>query len=151
MQKTFNIFSKLTFIFKKHGFNLYLVGGASRDFLLGEQIEEFDCATDATPDEMETFLLDANYVFRKYGTVSLKLEGHRFEITTFRREKGYINYRYPDNIKFVKTIEEDYPRRDFTINAIYIDDESNVYDYVDGQKDLNNKILRAIEIGRAHV
>lgn len=131
-------------LFEKHGFSLYLVGGASREFLLGEQISEFDCATDATADEMESFLIDANFVFRKYGTVTHKVDGHRFEITTLRKEAGYINYRYPDKITFVKTIGEDYVRRDFTINAIYIDARQNIYDFAGGQKDLKQKVLRMI-------
>lgn len=144
MTSTFKIFLDLATLFKKHGFNLYLVGGASREFLLGEEITEFDCATDATAEEMETFLIGASFVFRKYGTVTHKLDGYRFEITTLRKEKGYINYRYPDKITFVKTIGEDYVRRDFTINALYIDAEQNVYDFTNGQKDLEQRILRMI-------
>lgn len=144
MANTFKIFLKLATLFKKHGFSLYLVGGASREFLLDEQITEFDCATDATVDDMENFLHDANFVFRKYGTVTHKLDGCRFEITTLRKETGYINYRYPDNITFVQTIAEDYVRRDFTINAIYIDAEQKVYDFTGGQKDLEQRVLRMI-------
>lgn len=144
MDNSFDKFLKLAAIFRKNGYVLFLVGGASREFLLGEKISEFDCATDATADEMEKFLFNANFVFRKYGTVTMKIDNQRFEITTLRTEGGYINYRYPSNIQFVKKIEEDYVRRDFTINAIYLDEKQNIYDFTNGQEDLHNKVLRMI-------
>ncbi len=144
MNNEINLFIELAVLFRKHGHALYIVGGASRDFLLKQPIEEFDCATDATPAEMETFLADANYVFKKYGTVSLRKQGYKFEITTFRKEQGYIKHRYPANIKFVKNIAEDYQRRDFTINALYIDEKLNLYDFTNGEQDLINKKLRMI-------
>lgn len=144
MNNEINLFIELAALFSKHGYALYIVGGASRDFLLKQRIEEFDCATDATPKEMELFLPKANYVFAKYGTVTLRKQGYKFEITTFRTEQGYIKYRYPANIKFVKNIAEDYHRRDFTINALYINEKLQVYDFTNGQEDLLNKKLRMI-------
>lgn len=134
-------FDDIATIFNKHGFRLFMVGGTSRDFLLGLEIADFDVATDATPAEMEVFLPDAKYRFREFGTVSLKYQGKLFEITTLRQEGEYLDYRHPGKIVFVKDPKLDYVRRDFTINALYIDDKYRIYDYGSGLKDLENKKL----------
>lgn len=140
-QEKLRPFLSVATIFATHGFNLYLVGGSTRSFLLGEEINDFDCATNATVDDMSLFLEDANYVFAKFGTVLVKHKGHKFEITTLREEGKYVDFRHPTYIHFVKEIERDYVRRDFTINALYLDKELNVYDFCDGQKHLQEKKL----------
>ena len=137
-------FTSLATIFNKHGFRLYMVGGTTRDYLLDLDILDYDFATDATPDEMKVFLPDANYSFEKFGTVRVKDGEVKVDITTFREEGKYLDYRHPSSIKFVKTIKEDYVRRDFTINAIYIDEKFNVIDPCDGIDDLENRIIRFI-------
>lgn len=138
------LFDDLATHFLKHGYKLYMVGGTSRDFLLGKEITDFDFATDATPTEMEEFLEDANYRFAMFGTVSLKYLGEHIEITTLRTEGKYTDFRHPGIIKFVKTPAEDYIRRDFTINALYIDENYDILDYNQGLKDLDAKVLRMI-------
>lgn len=138
------IFDGLATLFKNHGFSLYMVGGTSRDFLLGRIISDIDLATDATPADMEKFLGSANYRFAEFGTVSLKYLEQKVEITTLRVEGKYLDYRHPGSIKFVASPEEDYPRRDFTINALYIDSNYQVYDYCDGLSDLKRGTLRMI-------
>lgn len=138
------LFDDLVIHFHKHGYRLYMVGGTSRDFLLGEIIHDFDFATDATPDEMRGFLPDANYRFANFGTVTFKYGGEHVEITTLREEGKYVDFRHPGSIKFVKTPDKDYKRRDFTINALYIDENYDILDYVYGQKDLQTKLLRMI-------
>ncbi len=138
------VFDELAKLFKGHGFSLYMVGGTSRDFLLGKDIKDYDLATEATPEDMQKFLPDANYRFAEFGTVSLKHQGQKVEITTFRVEGKYIDYRHPGSITFVDSPEEDYHRRDFTINALYIDDNYEVYDYSEGFKDLKTQTLRMI-------
>ena len=137
-------FTSLATVFNKHGFRLYMVGGTTRDYLLDLDILDYDFATDATPDEMKVFLPDANYSFEKFGTVRVKDGEVKVDITTFREEGKYLDYRHPSSIKFVKTIKEDYVRRDFTINAIYIDEKFNVIDPCDGIDDLENRIIRFI-------
>ena len=137
-------FTSLATLFNKHGFRLYMVGGTTRDYLLDLDILDYDFATDATPDEMKVFLPDANYSFEKFGTVRVKDGEVKVDITTFREEGKYLDYRHPSSIKFVKTIKEDYVRRDFTINAIYIDEKFNVIDPCDGIDDLENRIIRFI-------
>lgn len=137
-------FDKLKKIFNENGFRLYMVGGTSRDYLLNLEIKDFDFVTDALPEETLKFL-KCDDVFKKFGVLIYKEDKIRCEIVTFRKEEGYEDFRHPQKIIFVKSIEEDYVRRDFTINSLYIDENYNVIDPTNmGVKDLNDKILRFI-------
>ena len=138
------IFEYLKKIFNEHNFHLYMIGSTSRDFLMKREIEDYDFVTDATPDEVLSFL-DCNTTYKKFGTLSLKVNDKHCDIVTLRKESGYLDLRHPSKIEFIKDINEDYKRRDFTINAIYIDEDYKVKDVSkDGVNDLNNKILRFI-------
>ena len=134
-------FLKLSSAFKKHGFQLYLVGGSVRDYLLKKEFTDFDMVTDATPNQMKEFLKGWNYTFEKFGTVSYKEEKLHLEITTMRIEGKYDDSRHPSFIKFVKDIKLDYKRRDFTINSLYMDDCFHIFDFCEGQKHLKEKKL----------
>lgn len=138
------IFTKLVNIFKENGYRLYMIGGTTRDYLLGLDVFDFDFVTDATPEEIKTFLPDADFTFAKFGSVRVKVDGVKVDVTTLRVEEDYEDFRHPGKIRFVKTIEEDYVRRDFTINAIYIDEDFKVIDPSHGLEDLNNKLIRFI-------
>ena len=138
------IFTKLASIFNKNGYRLYMIGGTTRDYLLGLEVFDFDFVTDATPDEIKTFLPDADFTFAKFGSVRVKVDGVKADVTTLRVEEDYEDFRHPGKIRFVKTIEEDYVRRDFTINAIYMDEDLSVIDPSNGLKDLENKLIRFI-------
>ena len=138
------IFEYLKKIFNEHNFHLYMIGSTSRDFLMKREIEDYDFVTDATPDEVLSFL-DCNATYKKFGTLSLKVNNKHCDIVTLRKESEYLDLRHPNKIEFIKDINEDYKRRDFTINAIYIDEDYKVKDVSkDGVNDLNNKILRFI-------
>lgn len=138
------LFKFLDKVFKENGFSIFEVGGSVRDELLGLEVFDFDFATDATPEEMIKFLPDANDTFAKYGCIKYKGEHGRAEITTFRVEESYDDFRHPTKINFVKTLDEDFKRRDFTINAIYKDINGKLYDPSHGVEDLNNKVIRFI-------
>ena len=138
------LFEFLNNKFKENGFSIFEVGGSVRDNLLGLDVFDFDFATNATPEEMMKFLPDANDTFKKYGCIKYKGEFGRAEITTFRVEEEYDDYRHPTKIKFVKSLDEDYKRRDFTINAIYKDIDGKLYDPANGVSDLKNKLIRLI-------
>lgn len=138
------LFDDIATLFNKHGFKLFMVGGTSRDFLLEREILDFDFATDATPEEMKVFLPDANYRFSEFGTVSIKVDGIILEITTLRVEGDYIDYRHPASITFVKEPRLDYVRRDFTVNAIYIDEHYNILDFSTGLVDLHDNVIKMI-------
>ena len=138
------LFKFLDKIFKENGFSIFEVGGSVRDELLGLEVFDFDFATDATPEEMMKFLPDVNDTFAKYGCIKYKGEHGRAEITTFRVEESYNDFRHPNKINFVKSLNEDYKRRDFTINAIYKDINGKLYDPSQGIEDLKNRIIRFI-------
>ena len=138
------IFTKLVCIFKENGYRLYMIGGTTRDYLLGLDVFDFDFVTDATPEEIKTFLPDADFTFAKFGSVRVKVDGVKVDVTTLRVEEDYEDFRHPGKIRFVKTIEEDYVRRDFTINAIYIDEDFKIIDPSNGLEDLENKLIRFI-------
>lgn len=138
------LFKKYSLIFDKNGFNLFMIGGTSRDYLLGKEPSDIDFTTDATPDDMVQFLYNLNLTFAKFGTVTLKDGDTKIEITTLRKESVYKDFRHPGEIEFVRDIRDDYVRRDFTINAIYIDKDLKVYDFTTGVEDLKNGIIRVI-------
>ena len=138
------IFFKLAKLFNDNGYRLFVIGGTSRDYLLNKEVYDYDFVSDATPIDMKKFLPEANYHFEKYGSVRIKVDGVHVDITTLRIEEGYSDYRHPSKITYVKEIEKDYVRRDFTINAIYLDEKLNVIDPAHGLDDLKNKVIRFI-------
>lgn len=138
------LFKYLNKKFKENGFLIFEVGGSVRDSLLGLEVFDFDFATNATPGEMKNFLSDIDDTFAKYGCIKYKGELGRAEITCFRKEEDYGDFRHPKKINFVKSLDEDYLRRDFTINAIYRDFDGNLFDPSNGLGDLKNHIIRFI-------
>ena len=144
MEHKLEIYRDLATLFDSKGFLLYLVGGTVRDYLLGKELTDMDLVTDATPSEMKEFLSNADYTFEKYGSVRLKIDDIKFDITTLRKEEDYSDFRHPNKICFTKSLKEDVFRRDITINAMYMDKDLNVIDFVGGQKDISNKIIRMI-------
>lgn len=137
-------------VFKKNGYQIYLVGGAVRDLLLGKTTTNWDFTTSATPEEMLKLFPDAFY-HNTYGTVTvpLKLNDPQvvdpllLEITPFRKESNYTDNRHPDQIEWAQTVEEDLARRDFTINAMAYDGKT-LLDLYNGQEDFKNRIIRAV-------
>lgn len=124
------------------GFQVYVVGGAVRNLILGHTITNWDFTTDANPTQLLSLYPDAFY-HNTYGTVTIPKEQELFEITPFRKESGYSDNRHPEKIEWAKTIEEDLGRRDFTINAIAFDGK-NMIDPYHGQADLKKKIIRTV-------
>ena len=138
-------FLELNKLFEDNGFSLYMVGGTVRDYLMGLPLDDMDVVTDATPEDIKKFLPDASYVFARFGSVSYKTEKKvKFDITTLREEKGYEDARHPNKIHFVKDLSIDVKRRDFTVNALYMNSMLEVIDYVNGQEDLKNHTLRMV-------
>ncbi len=128
------------------GFEAYAVGGAVRDFLRGVDYSDVDITTSATPDEMLEVFKDYK-VFKtgiKHGTITVAVDGENVEITTFRTEKGYSDNRRPDEVTFVRNLEVDLKRRDFTINAMAFNKNTGVVDLFGGQADLRSKIIKTV-------
>lgn len=128
------------------GFDAFLVGGSIRDYLLGKQPHDFDIATSALPAEILNLFFDEKAIETgiKHGTVTLIYQKIPIEITTFRTEGTYSDYRHPDKVIFTKSIKEDLARRDFTVNAFAYHPKTGVLDFFEGQKDLSNRIIRAV-------
>lgn len=141
--KLIDTYLSLSKVFSTNGYHLFLVGGSVRDFLLGIELRDLDLATDATPNEINSFL-NVSMRYAQYGSVNYKKDDISVDITTFRKEKGYKDFRHPVNIKFVRKMKTDYKRRDFTINAMYLDDRFHLYDYSTGEKDLKDKVIRLV-------
>lgn len=130
---------------KKNGYEVFVVGGAVRDFCLGVTPHDIDFATNATPDEIEKCMEDCGIfttdVGKKYGTIVAHLGGEEFEVTTYRKEQGYADGRHPE-VTYASTIEEDLSRRDFTMNAMAMDPFSGeITDPFDGMEDIRAKVL----------
>ena len=138
------LFKELADTFKSHGYKLYLVGGSVRDYLLNLPLTDMDLVTDATPMEEEEFLENVDFTFAKFGSIKLHYKDVKFDITTLRKESKYLDSRHPSNIEFTDKLEEDVSRRDLTINALYLTPELEVIDLVNGQSDINNKLLKMI-------
>ena len=139
------IFDYLKKIFNDHNFRLYMIGSTSRDYLLNREINDYDFVSDATPSDIAKFL-KCDHTFARFGTVKYYYENKKIDIVTLRKESEYKDFRHPSKIEFVKDIDIDYKRRDFTINAIYIDENYNVIDPTKcGINDLNSRHLRFIK------
>ncbi|WP_170158451.1 CCA tRNA nucleotidyltransferase [Aquisalibacillus elongatus] len=127
-----------------NGFECYFVGGAVRDYLLNQSIGDIDIATNATPEEIQRIFQKTVPVGFEHGTVLVIEDGVSFEVTTYRTEGEYKDYRHPSYVEFVKNIQEDLSRRDFTINAIAMDLMGRIIDPFGGQEDLQNRIIRTV-------
>ncbi|QDP40439.1 CCA tRNA nucleotidyltransferase [Radiobacillus deserti] len=126
---------------KESGYDAYFVGGYVRDFLLERETNDIDIATSATPDEVKTVFPKVIPVGIEHGTVIVRIDGESFEVTTFREESNYTDFRHPDRVKFVTNIEQDLSRRDFTMNAIAMDDRGTLIDPFHGIEDLRSKSI----------
>lgn len=128
-------------------FEAYFVGGVVRDLLLKLPFNDIDIATSATPDQVKKLFPEVDMRFAEQGCVTLKEGPMVFEITTFRVEK-YKRSRKLEKIHYSKLLSTDIIRRDYTINALAFPRNLQLIDFVDGEKDLNNKVVRIIGKGR---
>lgn len=157
--------SKILERFQDAGYEIYIVGGATRDILTAKDVYDWDFTTNATPEQMLA-LFDSAYYENSFGMVGIpnETDGQRpYEITTYRTEYGYSDSRRPDKVLWGNSLEEDVKRRDFTINAMALqlvktDEEKpntsqdttsvvcqmNLIDHHGGQEDLNKKIIRTV-------
>lgn len=139
-QKALPILEKI----KSAGFEAYFVGGSVRDVLLQRPIHDVDIATSSYPQETKAIFERTVDVGIEHGTVLVLENGEEYEITTFRTEEAYVDYRRPSRVNFVRSLEEDLKRRDFTVNAFALDEKGQLIDLFDGIKDLKSQTLRAV-------
>ncbi|WP_105956296.1 CCA tRNA nucleotidyltransferase [Apilactobacillus quenuiae] len=126
------------------GYEAYFVGGSVRDTLIGENIHDVDIASSAYPEEIKRLFKRTVDTGIEHGTVMVLDNKKGYEITTFRTESGYQDYRRPDKVTFVRSLKEDLKRRDFTINALAMRENGEVTDLFGGIKDIERKIIRAV-------
>jgi poly(A) polymerase len=130
---------------QRHGYQALLVGGCVRDILLHRSPSDFDVATDATPDRVLELFPGSVGIGAQFGVVMVQRDNLKVEVATFRCDLGYSDGRHPDQIAYAKTAEEDVARRDFTINGLLMHhDSGKILDYVGGQPDLQDGLIRAI-------
>ncbi|HES5164132.1 TPA: CCA tRNA nucleotidyltransferase, partial [Streptococcus pyogenes] len=139
-QKALPILTKI----KEAGYEAYFVGGSVRDVLLERPIHDVDIATSSYPEETKAIFNRTVDVGIEHGTVLVLENGGEYEITTFRTEDVYVDYRRPSQVSFVRSLEEDLKRRDFTVNALALDENGQVIDKFRGLIDLKQKRLRAV-------
>ena len=126
------------------GFEAYFVGGSVRDFLLNKEINDVDIATSATPEEVKRIFSKTVDVGIEHGTVLVLFQDHSYEITTFRSEAEYEDFRRPKEVSFIRNLEEDLQRRDFTMNAIAMDKDGNLIDPFNGQLSIKNQVIQTV-------
>ncbi|MGB7159360.1 MAG: CCA tRNA nucleotidyltransferase [Tepidisphaeraceae bacterium] len=129
---------------REAGHVAYFAGGCVRDELLGLTPKDYDVATDAPPDRVRQLFSNTQAVGAAFGVILVRHRKSVVEVATFRTDGKYVDGRRPTEVTFT-TAEEDAKRRDFTINGLFLDPiENRVIDYVGGQEDLKNRVLRAI-------
>ena len=126
------------------GYEAYAVGGCVRDALLGLTPDDWDITTSAEPEEVKALFSRTIDTAIKHGTVTVRLNGKSFEVTTYRIDGKYEDGRHPEEVTFTKSLEEDLKRRDFTINAMAVNDRTGIVDLFGGQEDLKTGIIRCV-------
>src|SRR5699024_8203458 len=118
---------------EESGYEAYFVGGSVRDSILNRTINDIDIATQATPEEIKA-IFDVTFdVGIEHGTVLVRFNHQNFEVTTYRTESAYIDYRRPSSVQFIRSLYDDLQRRDFTMNAIAMDKLGNIIDPFKGK------------------
>ena len=125
------------------GYQAFAVGGCVRDTLLGRTPGDWDITTSALPEQVMA-LFDAVPTGIAHGTVTVRLEGRGFEVTTFRGDGPYLDGRHPSGVVFTRHLEEDLARRDFTVNAMAMDLRGRITDPFGGREDLQRRLLRCV-------
>lgn len=140
---------KVEYIIQKlnqEGYEGFVVGGCIRDSILGRTPNDWDIATSALPDDVIDIFGEKNAVPTglKYGTITVIVGGDAFEVTTYRIDMGYSDFRRPDKIKFTSSIKEELGRRDFTINAMAYNKKSGLIDLFGGLGDIEKGLIRCV-------
>ena len=126
------------------GFQAYFVGGCVRDFVRGVTPGDYDIVTSALPEQLLTLFSRTVAVGAKFGVVVVIVDRYSYEVATFRSDHIYKDGRHPAGVSF-SSVREDVLRRDFTVNGLLMDAETTeIIDYVDGQGDIEKKIIRTI-------
>ncbi|WP_246363724.1 CCA tRNA nucleotidyltransferase [Halobacillus locisalis] len=126
------------------GGEAYIVGGAVRDALIGRPIGDVDIATSLRPEEIQNIFEKVIPIGIEHGTVMVRYHSESYEVTTYRKEEGYEDFRHPDEVTFVGDIREDLARRDFTMNAMAMGKDQTIVDPFGGQQAIKDKVIQAV-------
>ncbi|MFC2476202.1 MAG: CCA tRNA nucleotidyltransferase [Catonella sp.] len=129
---------------EKNGHEAYAVGGCVRDSILDRVPEDWDITTSAKPEEVKKLFQATIDTGLQHGTVTVVIEKEGYEVTTFRLDGDYSDGRHPDRVAFTSSLTEDLKRRDFTINAMAYSENTGLIDRFDGEKDLEDGVIRAV-------
>lgn len=130
--------------FDSKGFEAYLVGGCVRDMAMGKKPVDYDITTNARPGDVAGMFDNVVPTGIKHGTITVVYGGFSVEITTFRSESGYSDFRHPDSVSFSNSLNDDLERRDFTMNALCYNPKTGFVDVHGGLSDIEKGIIRAI-------
>lgn len=126
---------------ERAGFEARYVGGCVRDTLLNRPIHDWDIATQALPEDVMRLFPHCVPTGIRHGTVTVLLDGVSAEVTTYRLDGAYHDGRHPDGVRFVRRLADDLARRDFTINAMAMDESGAVTDLFGGRDDLSRRVI----------
>ncbi len=128
------------------GHEAYLVGGCVRDDYLHIPPHDYDICTSAYPEEIKACFREERTIDTgiRHGTVTVLLEGHSIEITTYRADGPYSDGRRPDHVSFTHNLAEDLKRRDFTMNALAWHPSTGIVDMFGGREDCDNRLIRCV-------
>lgn len=129
---------------QQNGYLAYFVGGSVRDFIIGRPIGDIDIATSARPEDVVRLFPKVIEVGIEHGTVVVVLENEPYEVTTFRTESDYKDFRRPDEVTFISSLEGDLERRDFTMNAIAMDEDETLIDPFGGRNAIKRGIIETV-------
>ncbi len=132
---------------KQQGHEAYFVGGSVRDLIIDRPVGDIDIATSALPEEVMGIFPRHVPVGLEHGTVIVVENGEPYEVTTFRTESEYEDFRRPSSVQFVRSLEEDLKRRDFTMNAIAMTEEGEMVDLFAGQEAIQKREI--VTVGNA--
>jgi tRNA nucleotidyltransferase (CCA-adding enzyme) len=129
---------------QKHEHQAFVVGGCVRDSILGKEPGDWDIATDAVPEEIKQLFSKTVDTGIKHGTVTIILDGSSYEVTTYRVDGEYLDFRKPESVTFTASIDEDLSRRDLTINAIAYNPLMGIVDPFRGIADIEAGVIRTV-------
>lgn len=133
-------------LLERAGHEAWVVGGCTRDKLLGTEPEDWDITTSALPEETLDVFRDYRTIPTglKHGTVTVRIDGTSLEVTTYRVDGSYADSRHPDDVSFTRSLDEDLARRDFTMNAIAYSPVRGFTDRYGGAEDIRTKTIRCV-------
>ncbi|QHT46849.1 CCA tRNA nucleotidyltransferase [Bacillus sp. SB49] len=126
------------------GGEAYVVGGAVRDYLSGRPVGDIDIASSEPPERIQEIFDKVIPVGVEHGTVIVRYRSESYEVTTYRKEATYSDFRHPDEVTFVRSISDDLARRDFTINAMAMDRHGTIIDPFNGREAVDAKRIEAV-------